>query len=121
MYAEFVGEPMNGREQTAGTVLLLATLLGIISSACAERDSADECYPMRAFPFDSERMCVSDVTQVVGCTLDEIGAGVAPCVKRLSDGALFVATQGARFRDSEEWGECTSEEREMTLVFCADE
>jgi hypothetical protein len=108
-------------EKTAGSVLLLATLLGLISGACGEHESDRECHPVRAFPFDSDRLCVSEVAEVVGCTLDEIGTGAAPCVKRLSDGALFIATQGIRFEGSDQWGGCTSEEREMTLVFCAND
>lgn len=98
----------------AGHPLWLGLPLSLILGACG----GDECYPMRAHPFDGERSCVSAVSEVVGCTLDEIGTADAPCVKRLSDGALFVANSGSIFRGSDEWGECTSEEMRMTRVFC---
>ncbi len=74
---------------------------------------------MRAYPLDTARSCVLAVPEVVGCTPDEVGTDDAPCVKRLSDGALFVATQGSPFRDSAGWGECTEQEREK-VVFCSE-
>jgi len=97
----------------------IGLLLSLILGACGGPESVDECRPKRAFPFDSARSCVSNVAEVVGCTLDELGTAVAPCVKRLADGALFIATEGSSFRDPEQWGECTREESQMTLVFCA--
>ncbi len=104
----------------------------ILSSGCAgdggseERPPASECedgtYPMRAFPFDESRGCVSTVPVVVGCTPDEDGTDDAPCVKRLSDGALFIATQGSPFRGSPEWEECgEADSQRLNDVSCEDE
>jgi hypothetical protein len=74
---------------------------------------------MRAAPFDAEQSCVVAIPEIVGCTPDDLGTADTPCVKRLSDGALFIATQGSPFRNSAGWGECSEQERAM-VVFCAE-
>lgn len=78
-------------------------------------DSCDDgCFEMSAFPYDEERGCTdySAGAQVVGCTSLEGGTDDAPCVKRANDGALFIATSGSAFLESEEWTDCTEEEAE---------
>lgn len=107
--------------------LCAALPLWLVLSACGDDECPatatscpmDGCYPMRAFPFDAAQGCVLASTEIVGCTADEVGTDDAPCVRRLSDGALFIATQGSPFRRSTGWEECTDEEQE-TVSFCSD-
>jgi len=68
------------------------------------------CFSMRAYPFEPDRQCVASAPVVVGCTPFGSGTGDAPCVKRLSDGALFIATSGSVFLASPDWEECSQEE-----------
>ena len=85
-------------------------------------DCEEGTYPMSAFPFDEMRGCVLSVPVTVGCTPDEEGTDDAPCVKRLSDGALFIATQGSPFRASPEWEECgEADSQRLSDASCDDD
>lgn len=97
--------------------LVCAAAAAVLALGCEEdcpgvAQSCDSgCYPMRAFPFDAEHRCVTYTPQVVGCTAADEATEDAPCVRRLTDGALFIATEGSAFRDSEDWVECTDTDR----------
>jgi hypothetical protein len=76
---------------------------------------------MRAFPFDAAKQCVTYASEIVGCTSDDGGTDDAPCVKRLEDGALFIATQGSPFRNSAGWAECSDAEvADLVDTACSD-
>jgi hypothetical protein len=70
---------------------------------------------MRAYPYVPEQRCTryTQGAEVVGCTAAQVGTADAPCVKRASDGALFVATSGSGFRGRPEWTSCTEEEARL--------
>lgn len=82
------------------------------------------CYPMNAYPYDEATDCVSyaDGPTHVDCSNYRGGTDDAPCVKRLSDGALFIATSGTAFAESTAWVFCSDEESErvQSAQDCAD-
>jgi len=103
-----------------GTTILLVQACGDECPAVS-RSCDDGCHPMRAFPFDPAKQCVTYTSDIVGCTSDDIGTDDAPCVKRLEDGAMFIATQGSPFRNSPGWAECTdTEEAALIATACSD-
>jgi hypothetical protein len=80
------------------------------------------CFSMLAFPFEPDRQCVAISAPVaVGCTPFGSVTDDNPCVKRLADGALFIAAGGSAFRASPEWGECSEAERRRLAVHCEDD
>lgn len=90
--------------------------------ACPDvADSCEEgCFEMRAFPYNEAGGCV-DYTAgalTVGCTSMDGGTDDTPCVKRASDGAVFVATSGSAFVASEAWIDCTPAEQEAVQSGC---
>jgi hypothetical protein len=109
---------------TARAVVAVLSLmeLSLLVHGCSDdcpgvSESCDDgCYPMRASPFDAARGCVLSKLEIVGCTSDDGGTDDAPCVKRLRDGALFIATQGSPFRNSSEWAECSDSEWEAVMA-----
>ncbi len=100
----------------------LLVLAGCGDEGCPDVATScpDGCYPMRATPYDVDRGCFANAGGVVGCTTDAVGTDDAPCVKRLSDGALFIASQGSPFRRSAGWAECRDDEIPMSTVSCPD-
>jgi hypothetical protein len=105
---------------TLGTTMVLVPACGDECPAVS-RSCDDGCHPMRAFPLDPAKQCVTDTSEIVGCTSDETGTDDAPCVKRLEDGAMFIATQGSPFRNSSGWAECTdAEEAALMTATCSD-
>jgi len=79
------------------------------------------CSLMSAYPFDPDRQCVASGAPVpVGCTPLGEGTSDAPCMKRLADGALFIATSGSVFLASPDWGECSETESRLA-VSCEDD
>jgi hypothetical protein len=72
-----------------------------------------ECFEMSAARYNSSLDCLNGggISGVVGCTSIEGGSDDAPCVKRLADGALFVATSGTAFDASMQWVACSDEEQ----------
>lgn len=83
-----------------------------VSSECVDDASScqEGCFEMLAFAYDAELGCVEYAAgaQVVGCTSDEGGTDDAPCVRRVRDGALFIATSGSPFF-TESWAFCDEE------------
>ena len=76
------------------------------------------CSEMLAFAFDAARQCTSPRSRVVGCTSDAGGTADAPCVKRVRDDALFVASSGSIFLSSPDWVRCSEEEEKMVTASC---
>ena len=73
---------------------------------------------MLAFAFDSARQCTSPRSRVVGCTSDTGGTDEAPCVKRVRDGALFIASSGSMFLSTPDWVQCSDDEANMVVASC---
>lgn len=106
----------------AVVAVLFLTTLSVLVHGCSDEcpgvsDSCDDgCYPMQAFPFDAARGCAVYKLEIVGCTPDDGGTDDAPCVKRVRDGALFIATQGSPFRSSSDWAECSDSESAAVMA-----
>ena len=78
-----------------------------VSDACAPA-----CAVMTAIPYDVGRLCDLP-SRVVGCRPPTaIRPADAPCVVRVSDGAIFLAESSAGFQQSG-WRRCTDEENAM--------
>jgi hypothetical protein len=111
----------RSRPSVLGTASILLVLVVVVhpTVACEEPDCppvagacSGSCLPTRALPIDVERSCRSpEVT--VGCMPDTNLRGTdAPCVVRVSDGALFQALSGAGLVGRQGWRVCTPEEIE---------
>jgi hypothetical protein len=88
--------------------------------ACSESTGAcaDGCFSINAAYFDPEQECVSTIFERVGCTSIEETTSDSGCVRRVSDGALFVATSFTRHLQSDDWEACSAEEIAKTQVVC---
>jgi len=88
--------------------------------SCSRRVSLSGCRSEQPAP-DPARQCVTYTSEIVGCTSDDSATDDAPCVKRLVNGALFIATQGSPFRNSTGSAECTDEEvANLNVTACSD-
>lgn len=87
---------------------------------CAENNGecSEGCFDVEAAAFDVERGCVERTFESVGCSSIYEATSDTGCVRRVSDGAIFVAGSFTRHLQSDEWEPCSAEEIASTEVVC---